>query len=162
MTISFSINNQPEQFINLNVPSKNQSLCSKHKTLIGITVSIAAIAAAMFYAYMSKSGYVDEKQKPGCVERFRDDWTDSICKNGEFTDTNILRLPDHSRFAKLIEECASGAQIPGCLDGKFYRELTQECKDNPAAALCDGKYDYEDFLKEAKRNSRPTGMTNLD
>ena len=157
MTIS-PINNQAEQWTDLNiaysflVTPKKQSLCSKHKTLIGIAVSLATLAAAAFYAYMSKPGNFYEKPKPGCVDRYYDDLTNSICINGEFTPSLNKDLPDYSRFAKLIEECASGAQIPGCLDGKFYRELTQECKNNPAAALCDGKYDYQEFLKKIDRN----------
>lgn len=122
--------------------SKEQSLWDKHKIKIvtATVISIVAIAAAVFYAQTSVP-------KPGCVEGFYDDWTNARCENGEWNPN--FRIRNYERFKGLFEKCASSIiQMPGCFDGKYYRELTQECKDNPAAALCDGKYDYQEFVKD--------------
>jgi hypothetical protein len=95
--------------------------------------------------------------KPGCVEGFYDEFKCSVCENGKWNPADCL--PKLKKYAELIQQCARNESVPGCLDGKFYRHLTQECKDNPSAALCDGYYDYQrDFLDEVSQWSEPVRM----
>lgn len=87
----------------------------------------------------------------GCVNGFYDDLSDSYCENGRFEPDNMsLCIPQchYEKYYNLIESCKRGDKISGCFHKNYYRELTPECKANPLAKLCDGKYDYVEWVNE--------------
>jgi hypothetical protein len=144
---------------------KPSSLYGSPKPIVMLTAALAISATVA--VILTK---IFPITKNGCVERFYDQWTDKYCRDGKFVYSlnECAQLPEaflHRGFQDLIDYCEANKSdngnqlLTGCLDGKFYRELTQECMDNPSAALCDGNYDYEkDFRDHVFRWVQPEGF----
>ena len=130
------------------IQNKILNFWNNHK--IQLTVA-TAIALTMAVSYLLRKQPIQRI----CVDGFNDKYNDTICKNGKFVSSGKRCMSNLIEFKKLIDQCATGAKNSWCLDGKFYRELTQECKDNPGAALCNGKYDYQKFLDRVDSHSKP-------
>jgi len=119
-------------------PLKNAivSQWNHHKVSILSTAVLAVAVIVLMATYRFK----------GCVNEFYDDWGCADCEDGKWVWNECM--PDYARYHKLIESCINGDTTPGCSDGSYYRELSIECQQNPTAALCDGKYNHTEWVKE--------------
>jgi hypothetical protein len=122
-------------------PLKNAiaSQWNHHKVSI---LSVTALAAAVMV-------FVAIYRSKGCVDGFYDDWGCKKCEDGKWIWGECD--PNYERYQKLIKSCMNGDTTPGCFKDSYYRELSLECKENPTAALCDGKYDHTEWVNKVNR-----------